>query len=90
MWYNFIIRTRYVSIDYCALRRGYDMPDDVAQGCDYQGRHFGALYPDTQCVDGFLWDEDSYDEPGGALRHGGDIPCPKCNSASNATYYGSE
>ncbi len=49
----------------------------IALGCDYQGRHFGASYPDAQCVDGFLWDEDSCDEPGGALRHGGDIPLPK-------------
>ncbi|RFQ05765.1 hypothetical protein D0O09_03125 [Pseudomonas putida] len=66
------------------------MASDEALGCDYQGRHFGAAYPDAQCVDGFLWDEDSCDEPGGALLHGGDIPCPKCNSAAHATYYGTE
>lgn len=72
------------------LVSGVCMASDEALGCDYQGRHFGAAYPDAQCVDGFLWDEDSCDEPGGALLHGGDTPCPKCNSAVHATYYGTE
>lgn len=66
------------------------MPSDVALRCDYQGRHFGAPYPDAQCIDGFLWDEDSCDEPGGALRNGGHISWPKCNSAAHATYHGTE
>ncbi|POG02190.1 hypothetical protein BGP84_01275 [Pseudomonas putida] len=54
--------------------------DPDAAGCDYHGSHFGAPYPDAQCVDGFLWDEDSCDVPGGPLLSGGDIPCPKCNA----------
>lgn len=53
----------------------------AALGCEYRGKHFGAPYIDAQCIDGYLWDEDSCDEPGGALRNGGDIPCPECNAA---------
>ena len=48
-------------------------------GCDYTGYDFGAPYPDSCCIDGYLWDLDSCDEPGGGLRSGGDIPCPRCN-----------
>lgn len=55
-------------------------------GCDYHGSHFGASYPDAQCVDGFLWDEDSCDVPGGPLMSGGDIPCPKCNAEAYADH----
>lgn len=62
----------------------------VAVGCDYRGCHFGAAYPDAQCIDGLLWDEDSCDEPGGALLHGGEIPCPKCNSAEYSAYHASD
>ncbi|USX34860.1 hypothetical protein NH673_16815 [Pseudomonas putida] len=58
----------------------------VIKPCDYQGRHFGAPYPDAQCVDGFLWDEDSCDVPGGPLLSGGDIPCPKCNAEAYADH----
>jgi hypothetical protein len=54
--------------------------------CDYRGSHFGAPYPDAQCVDGMLWDEDSCDEPGGPLLSGGDIPCPKCNAAGTQAH----
>ncbi|EKT4472993.1 hypothetical protein QEM11_003896 [Pseudomonas putida] len=57
-----------------------------ATGCDYHGSHFGAPYPDAQCVDGFLWDEDSCDVPGGPLLSGGDIPCPKCNAEAYADH----
>lgn len=53
-------------------------------GCDYQGSHFGATYEDACCIDGYLWDLDSCDEPGGPLRHGGEIPCPKCNAQDTA------
>lgn len=42
--------------------------------------HFGAPYPDACCIDGYLWDLDSGDEPG-MLSHGGDDPCPFCNGA---------
>lgn len=47
--------------------------------CDYMGHHFGAYYIDACCIDGYLWDLDSCDEPGGGLTSGGDLPCPKCN-----------
>lgn len=49
--------------------------------CTYQGKHFGAHYEDATCIDGYLWDLDSCDEPGGGLHVGGDIPCPACNRA---------
>jgi hypothetical protein len=55
-------------------------------GCEYRGTHFGAVYPDAQCHEGYLWDEDSCDEPGGHLLKGGDIPCPKCNTKEYAQY----
>jgi hypothetical protein len=50
--------------------------------CGYQGYEFGAAYPDSLCCDGLLWDADSCDEPGGGLSVGGDIPCPRCNTAA--------
>lgn len=40
--------------------------------------HFGAHYPDAGCVDGYLWDLDSYDD--GYFTIGGDHPCPVCNT----------
>jgi len=40
---------------------------------------FGASYPDATCNNGYLWDLDSCDEPGGPLFSGGDYPCPFCN-----------
>ena len=56
-------------------------------GCNYQGHEFGSEhYPDSVCIDGYLWDADSCDEPGGALRHGGEIPCPQCNATEHASY----
>ena len=48
--------------------------------CGYQGKSFVAHYEDAACFDGYLWDLDSCDEPGGPLYHGGDIPCPACNT----------
>lgn len=45
--------------------------------CGYEGRHFGAAYPDATCIDGYLWDLDSFED--GCLTSGGDIPCPQCN-----------
>ncbi|KAA0678093.1 hypothetical protein [Roseomonas genomospecies 6] len=49
-------------------------------GCDYAGHEFGASYPDSMCIEGFLWDADS-DDGDGMLTSGGDIPCPQCNHA---------
>ena len=43
--------------------------------CDYEGYEFGGGY-----IDGYLWDLDSCDEPGGGLTHGGEWACPKCNT----------
>lgn len=57
--------------------------DTTKLGCDYQGSHFGANYEDATCIEGFLWDLDSCDEPGGGLSVGGDIPCPQCNKAAH-------
>jgi hypothetical protein len=48
--------------------------------CGWQGRAFGAHYPDGVCIDGWLWDLDSSDEPGGGLTSGGDRACPNCNA----------
>ena len=55
--------------------------------CDYQGQHFGASYEDGACIDVFLWDLDSCDEPGGLLSFGGEIPCPNCNAKDYEKYY---
>jgi hypothetical protein len=52
-------------------------------GCQYEASHFGARYPDATCHEGYLWDLDSCDEPGGPLTHGGDTPCPWCNTAEH-------
>lgn len=51
---------------------------------------FGAKYPDATCIDGFLWDLDSCDEPGGSLTQGGDVPCPFCNRQAFKEYYNEE
>lgn len=48
--------------------------------CGYQGAHFGASYEDAICIDGYLWDLDSLDADS-MLSYGGDIPCPRCNTA---------
>lgn len=53
----------------------------AALGCDYTGYEFGGGYLDSICCEGYLWDLDSCDEPGGGLSHGGDWPCPRCNTA---------
>ena len=49
--------------------------------CGYQGYEFGASYPDSVCIDGYLWDADSCDEPGSGFHIGGEIPCPACNTS---------
>lgn len=46
--------------------------------------HFGAIYPDARCIDGYLWDLDSYDN--GFLTHGGNVPCPFCNTEAYKEY----
>lgn len=42
--------------------------------------HFGARYPDAQCIDGYLWDLDRVNDEG-LLCGGGDDPCPFCNKS---------
>lgn len=46
-------------------------------GCNIEFPHFGANYPDARCIDGYLWDMDSWDGEGFTI--GGDDPCPVCN-----------
>ncbi len=56
--------------------------------CDYQGNEFGASYPDSVCIDGYLWDADSGDACGESwcYTNGGEIPCPKCNAEAYTEY----
>jgi hypothetical protein len=54
-------------------------------GCDYQGHEFGAHYPDSVCIEGYLWDADSGDADG--LANGGDLPCPQCNHSVWRDYH---
>jgi len=46
--------------------------------CNIEFPHFGASYPDAHCIDGYLWDMDSYEDGGYTI--GGDDPCPFCNT----------
>lgn len=61
-------------------------PQNPALGCNYEAPTFGAYYPDGTCIDGYMWDLDSCDEPGGGLAHGGDMPCPWCNTGEFLEY----
>lgn len=56
-----------------------------ADGCGYEAAHW-AHYPDARCIDGYLWDLDSYDD--GWLTSGGDVPCPCCNTLEYIDYSG--
>ncbi|MBE8578620.1 hypothetical protein [Vibrio sp. OPT18] len=59
-------------------------------GCDYESSDFGAYYPDSTCIDGYLWDMDSggTDADGSSyLDFGGDIPCPNCNAKKYVKSY---
>lgn len=59
-------------------------------GCSYQGHDFGAFYPDSTCIDGYLWDMDSgFEGVDGEhyLDIGGDIPCPQCNAKLHVKTY---
>lgn len=47
------------------------------KGCGIEFPYFGANYPDAVCIDGYLWDMDSWD--GNGYFIGGDEPCPICN-----------
>lgn len=56
--------------------------------CSYQGFEFGATYPDSVCIDGYLWDADSGDSCGDGWCYtvGGEIPCPRCNTEEYNNY----
>lgn len=62
------------------------------KSCGYQGFEFGGGYLDSVCGgDGWLWDADSCQVPGGPLYHGGEmagIACPNCNPDEYRRYYG--
>jgi hypothetical protein len=52
-------------------------------GCDYQGYEFGAgSYPDSVCVDGFLFDADNCDGNCNLYEPIEEIPCPICQRAA--------
>lgn len=63
--------------------------------CEYVGKDFGASYPDSTCIDGYLWNTDSYlwdmdcGHPGEKNEWlytiGGDVPCPYCNPSDLIT-----
>lgn len=38
-----------------------------------------ARYPDAKCIDGLLYDMDSWDEDLGGYTSGGDEKCPVCH-----------
>ena len=48
-------------------------------GCGIEFPHFGASYPDAICIDGYLYDMDSYESDLCGFTIGGDDPCPVCN-----------
>lgn len=52
--------------------------EDGSQMCSYAGYEFGAGYPDSVCIDGRLWDADSYED--GYYTSGGELACPRCNT----------
>lgn len=61
--------------------------------CQYQGHEFGAHYPDSVCINGYLWDADSggTDDNGQQyLTHGGEMPCPRCNMKEHISYFSDE
>ena len=54
------------------------MNDERAKRCTYQGYEFGAVYLDSVCIDGRLYDADSCDDQGRLYEPDEDIPCPLC------------
>jgi hypothetical protein len=49
--------------------------------CEFTCSMFGAAYEDGTCIEGYMWDLDSCDGDR-MLTSGGEIPCPKCNTAA--------
>lgn len=50
--------------------------DDEPQGCGFDRPWFGASYPDSFCVDGYLHDADG----DGYIASDTTNPCPRCNT----------
>lgn len=50
----------------------------MSKRCGIEFPHFGASYQDAVCIDGYLYDMDSWD--GSSYFIGGDEPCPVCNT----------
>lgn len=63
------------------------MSEQIKEQCP-EFPHFGAHYPDARCIDGYLWDLDSCEGSGEelVLTHGGDDPCPFCNTEAYLEY----
>ena len=56
--------------------------------CDYQGYEFGAgAYPDSVCIDGFLFDADHCDSDGNIYDNGESIPCPICSPVDSVNWW---
>lgn len=51
----------------------------LPDGCGYEGKDFGASYPDAKCYGGRLYDLDNCDNSGNLYEPGDFIPCPNCN-----------
>lgn len=54
----------------------------LGTGCDYRGQEFGANYPDSVCVEGYLYDADSGEAVDGGwlfTDNEQEFPCPNCN-----------
>lgn len=56
------------------------------KGCGIKFSFFGALYPHAVCLDGYLYDMDSWDGEGYSI--GGDVPCPICNTRKFIELFG--
>ena len=55
--------------------------------CTYQGYEFGAaLYPDSVCIEGRLFDADHCDGDGNLYDNDEDIPCPMCRPTDAVAY----
>lgn len=52
--------------------------DEASSGCDYQGHEFGAVYLDSVCIDGRLYDADNCDDEGRLYEPLDYIACPMC------------
>lgn len=54
------------------------MENSENKGCNIEFPLW-ARYPDAKCINGYLYDMDSWDEELGGFTSGGDEPCPICH-----------